>query len=53
MTWPSLRAVITDDRGDPADVQRLEEAGLTVLVAPVDADEAEPQRRKGGLPAAD
>jgi DeoR family transcriptional regulator, fructose operon transcriptional repressor len=43
-----LTAVITDDQGDPADVQRLENAGLTVLVAPVDAAAQDEDRGKGG-----
>jgi len=48
-----LTAVITDDQGDPAEVRRLEDAGLTVLVAPVDALASEPEGRKGGVPATD
>jgi DeoR family transcriptional regulator, fructose operon transcriptional repressor len=45
-----LTAVITDDQGDPADIQRLEEAGLTVLVAPVDGAAEEGGFGKGGGP---
>ena len=48
-----LTAVITDDQGDPAEIRRLEDAGLTVLVAPVDGTTEADEPAEGGGPEAD
>jgi DeoR family transcriptional regulator, fructose operon transcriptional repressor len=47
-----LTAAITDDEADPDDVRRLEEAGLTVLVAPLESSDEGVEGKKGGAPTA-
>jgi DeoR family transcriptional regulator, fructose operon transcriptional repressor len=42
----AITAVITDGRADKADLQRLEESGVTVMIAPLTAPQ--PARTKGG-----
>jgi len=44
----ALTAVITDDRADPAEVDRLEKAGLTVMVAAVDSSATAEEPVEGG-----
>ena len=44
----ALSAVITDERADDAQVARLEEAGLTVMVAPVESTGGAGDAAKGG-----
>jgi DeoR family fructose operon transcriptional repressor len=43
-----LSAVITDDHADAADVARLEEAGLTVMIATVESSATTGDSAKGG-----
>ena len=44
----ALSAVITDDRADEAQVARLEKAGLTVMVAPIESAGGAGDAAKGG-----
>jgi len=44
----ALSAVITDDHADAADVARLEEAGLTVMIATVESSATAGDSAKGG-----
>ena len=46
----ALNAVITDDHADAAAVARLEEAGLTVMIAIVDSSATAGDSAKGGPP---
>ncbi len=47
----ALTAVITDDLADPGEVTRLEEAGLTVMVAGIEAGAGSEDSSKGGQEA--
>jgi DeoR/GlpR family transcriptional regulator of sugar metabolism len=44
----ALTAVITDERADAAEVDRLERAGLTVMIATVDSSAAAEEPAEGG-----
>lgn len=44
----ALTAVITDDRADASEVERLEKAGLAVMIAPVDSSTATEGPDEGG-----
>jgi hypothetical protein len=46
-----LSAVITDDSADPAEVARLEEAGLAVMIASVQGSASAGVRSEGGQQA--
>jgi DeoR family transcriptional regulator, fructose operon transcriptional repressor len=47
----ALSAVITDDHADSVDVARLEETGLTVMIASAEADAGDGDSAKGGQQA--